>query len=56
MPPPPTGFWKVKFWYSKKATKFETIFHLIGRLLSKFQIKWKIISDFVAFLENLNFN
>ena len=26
------------------------------RLLSKFQIKWKIISNFVAFLENLNFN
>jgi hypothetical protein len=38
---------QLKFSFSKKATKskFETIFHLIVRLLSKFQIKWKIISN-----------
>ena len=36
----------VKFRFSKKATKFETISHLIWRLLSKCQIKWEIISNF----------
>ena len=46
---------QLKFGHSKKATKFEMIFHLIWRLRSKFQIKWKIVSNFVAFLENLNF-
>ena len=30
----------VKFRFSKKATKFETISHMIWRLLSKYQIKW----------------
>ena len=40
----------------KRPQKFETISHLIWHLLSKRQIKWEIVSKFVAFLENLNFN
>ena len=36
----------IKFRFSKKATKFETISHMIWRLLKKFQIKWEIISNF----------
>ena len=36
--------------------KFETISHEIWILLSKRQIMWEIFSNFVAFLENLNFN
>ena len=46
----------LKFRLSKKDTNFETISHMIGRLVSKRQIKWNIISNFVAFLEKLNFN
>ena len=41
----------VKFGHSEKATK---ISHLIWHLLSKRQIKWEIVSNFVAFLKNLN--
>ena len=33
----------IKFRLSKKAKKYETIFHLIRCLLSKYQIKWKIV-------------
>ena len=40
----------------KRPQKFETISHLIWHLLSKCQIKREIVSKFVAFLENLNFN
>ena len=39
----------------KRPQKFQTIFHLIWHFLSKHQIKWKLVSNFVAFLENLNF-
>ena len=39
----------------KRPQKFETISHLIWYLLSKHQIMWEIVSNFVAFLENLNF-
>ena len=41
-------FWLrfIKFRFSRKATKFETISHLIWRLLSKCQIKWEIVSNF----------
>ena len=46
----------VKFGHSEKATKNETISHLIWHLISKRQIIWEIVSNFVAFLENLNFN
>ena len=42
------NFQSLKFNFSKKATKFETIFHLIWRLLSDCQI-------FVAFSECPNF-
>ena len=35
--------------------KFETISHEIRILLSKPQIMCEIVSNFVAFLENLNF-
>ena len=40
----------------KKTQKFETIFLLLWRLLSKRQINWMIDSNFVAILEKLNFN
>ena len=36
----------IKFRFSKKATKFETISQLIWRLLSKCQIRWEIVSKF----------
>ena len=36
----------VKFRFSKKATKFETIPHMIWCLLSKCQITWEIVSNF----------
>ena len=36
----------VKFSFSKKTTKFEAIFHLLWRLLTKCQIKWEIVSNF----------
>ena len=39
----------------KRSQKFETIIHLIWHFLSKRQIKWKIVSKFVAFLQLLNF-
>ena len=39
----------------RRQQKFETIFHLIWHLLIKHQIKWEIVSNFVVFLENLNF-
>jgi hypothetical protein len=39
----------------KRPQKFETISHLIWHLLSKRQITWEIVLNFVAFLENLNF-
>ena len=39
----------------KRPQKFETISHLIWHLLSKRQIMWEIISNFVAFLEKQNF-
>ena len=42
-------FWLLQFSFSKKATKFEKIFKLIWRLLSKFQIKRK----FCGFLKKL---
>ena len=45
----------LKFEHSEKATKFELISHLILHLLGKRQIKWEIVSIFVAFLENMNF-
>ena len=39
----------------KRPQNFVTIFHLLWRLLSKCQSKWEIVSNFVAFLEYLNF-
>ena len=39
----------------KRPQKFETISNLIWHLLSKRQIMCEIVSNFVAFLENLNF-
>ena len=35
--------------------KFDEISQLMLRLLSKIRIKWKISSNFVAFLEKTNF-
>ena len=42
--------------FSKKTTKFDKIFTVDLRLCSKCQIVVKILSIFVAFLENMNFN
>ena len=42
----------LKFGHSEKATK---IWNVIWHLLSKRQIMWENVSNFVAFLENLNF-
>ena len=36
----------IKFRFSKKAKIFETISHMIFRLLSKCKIKWEIVSNF----------
>ena len=41
--------------FSKKTTKFDKIFTVDLRLCSKCQIVVKILSIFVAFLENMNF-
>ena len=37
--------------FSEKATKYDEIFHFIWRLLSKIQIKWKILSNFWGLLK-----
>ena len=39
----------------KRPQIFETISKLIWHLLNKRQIMWDIVSNFVAFLKNLNF-
>ena len=49
-------FFHIKLSFSTKASQFETIFLLIWNLLNKLQIKWKIISNFVAFLKCPNFD
>ena len=49
-----TALGQIEFGHSEKATKFETISHLIRRKC-KSQIRWKIISNIVAFFKNLNF-
>ena len=36
----------LKFGFAKKAARYQTISHLIWRLLSKYQIKWEIVSNF----------
>ena len=46
-------------WFCDKVRTFwkghnETIFHLIWHFLSKRQIKWKIVSNFLTFLKKLN--
>ena len=41
-----TNLPSMAFRFSKKATNFETISHLIWRLLSESQIKWEIVSNF----------
>ena len=43
---PPYFCLYVKFRFSKTATKFETISHIIWRVLSKCQMKWEIVSNF----------
>ena len=42
------GFWRfrLKFSFYMKASRIETIFHLIWSLLRKCQIIWKIVSTF----------
>ena len=42
-----------KFRFSKKTEKFETIFHMIWRLLSKCQIKWEIVRMSELYKHNL---
>ena len=45
----------LKFGHYEKATKIWNNLSLDLTLLSKRQIMWEIVSNFVAFLENLNF-
>ena len=45
----------LKLRHSEKATNFEKNLQLVLTLLSKCQNKWETFSNFVAFLENLNF-
>ena len=46
----------VKFVFSKKATKIDEIFIVDLTLTNKGKWTVKILSIFVAFLENMNFN
>ena len=65
-PPPPDfqtlqhawwGHTYIKFGHSERPQEFETTTHLIWQLqLSKRQIMWEIVSNFVDFSENPNFN
>ena len=45
----------LKLRHSEKTTNFEKNLQLVLMLLSKCQNKWETFSNFVAFLENLNF-
>ena len=47
---------KVKFEHSEKATTILNNLPLDLKLLNKRQIMWEIVSNFVGFLKNLNFN
>ena len=49
------NFSKVWTLILKKPEKFETIFHLIWRMLSIVKSSGRLFSNFVAFLENLSF-
>ena len=42
--------------FSKKATKIDKIFTTIWHLLHNLKSTVKILSNFVVFLENINFN
>ena len=46
----------LKFMFSKKATKIDEIFTVYWHLLHNVKSSVKISSNFVAFLENVNFN
>ena len=46
----------VKFIYSEKATKFCEMFTLLLTAVHKVNSKVKIVQNFVAFSEYLNFN
>ena len=50
------GLWLVKFIYSEKATKFCEIFHLLLSYVVPVKSKGKILQNFVAFSEYMNFN
>ena len=47
---------KVKFIYSEKATKFCEIFNLLLTTVQTVKRKVKILQNFVAFLDYMNFN
>ena len=46
----------LKFIYSEKATKFCEIFPLLLTVCTVVQSKGKILQNFAAFSENMNFN
>ena len=46
----------LKFIYSEKATKFCEIFHLLLTTVHTVKSKWKILQNFVAFSDYMNFN
>ena len=50
---------QLKFTFSKKATKIDKIFTVtvtLWHLLHNLKLKVKVSPNFVAFLENINFN
>ena len=49
------GLYRLQFNFFKKAKDFDKISQVICHLPRKFQINWKIMLNFGAFLENLNF-
>ena len=50
-----TAFYLVKFIYSEKATKFCEIFTLLFSYVVPVKSKVKILQNFVAFSEYMNF-
>ena len=50
-----SGLWKLKFIYSEKATKFCEIFTLLLTVCTVLKSELKILQNFVAFSEYMNF-
>ena len=46
---------KVRLEWSHEPKQFDVISKLIWRLITRIKVNWEILSNFVAFLNNLNF-